>query len=332
MFNFIKYLIDMSWCYEYDLNCNSNNVYIKKLSNQSYFKKYTNITQDQRELSFGEVLLNDDVILEDNVFINDHFTNKFINNPKKYLNSNIPLLKNLEECEGWCSVERKKFPQHRENVENYIIQQALKFKNNDKLIIVDFGCGALFQTCVILQKLCNLKRWKSIDIHLIDPIFSSVLYDHDDQTNKIKDRLASLKLWFEYQKLNININIYPHMIEYYYRCLNDLKDNHIDNRPDLILGIDYIDEIGLLNGVNIYFMLLILLTFKENTKSIVLNSLCENKKIYKVKVNKNFKDITHYLGNICNENKINMWHLDTPFDKLNLIQNLIKENTIIKYI
>ena len=212
--------------------------------------------------------------------IDERLPQILVENPQYIIfNEKRNCLKNLRECVS-CDANRQIFPNVRKKVEELVIEKALKFGNQDKLVICDFGGAGLFQTTVILQKLFNLNKWKSIELHSIDPHWARVVFPLEmfleegisaDEVDRdfYVTRLSQFKSWFEAQDLKLDVYIYPHLYEYKLWC-----DKNPIAKPDITIAIDYIDECTLTSASR-DFVGMIALTSKSETQIIALRTVFE---------------------------------------------------------
>lgn len=229
-------------------------------------------------------------------------------NPKKVLieirrKNTIHPLKYLNECESCCA-GRIKNPHIRAKVEKVVLDTAQNIESKDKLTIVVFGDSGLFQTFVLTQKLVDLKKWKNIELHLIDPIFANIIASNEEGAKPATciGRLENFLNWFNQQsETKVDINIYHHASRYVFAT---------QIKPDLFLSIDWIDELGLIGqGLTIQGdRLVVLLTLPCGTPIVDLQTPFEPQLL---QYNRSIKE--------------------SPFDRSTMMSDSSLENFIMHY-
>lgn len=192
-------------------------------------------------------------------------TSYFYKNREKY------GLSELGECHT-CNADRNMFPLVRQSAENLVLKLSKEIQG-DTLVITDFANFGMFQLLVIIQKIMEFKKLKNIEIHSIDHSWGKLIFqelcqvENNECMETINLKLFQFINWFKSQ-INIKLYLYPHYFEYYY-----FTQIHPEHKPDILLGIDYLDEIGMLNRTSIDFYCLCALTMKQDTKVVSLISM-----------------------------------------------------------
>ncbi|MBA2307402.1 hypothetical protein H0W26_04685 [Candidatus Dependentiae bacterium] len=163
----------------------------------------------------------------------------------------------LNECTGYCSLNRLKNPSSRKSFETIALQHLNTYypHKEELLVYTSFAAGYLFSDFVLLTKLIE-NGYKHISINLIDTVFDeyvktiqneSIIKDSFfDKQNHDKSlymrlltyRIAQLLSWVrEYKDVHLTMHLYPDIHSYQKDCLNN---KHL--KANIFFAIDWYDE------------------------------------------------------------------------------------------
>lgn len=216
-----------------------------------------------------KILNQPEAVLKENVEILDKLDKLFTNTPLTltpqyfYKISQSNPVWSLNECTGYCSLNRLTNPNSRKSFETIALQHINTHcpHKEELLVYTSFATGYLFADFVMLTKLIE-NGYKHIYINLIDTIFDEYIkiiqHEHVIQDNffdkldkllnynyeksfymrLLTYRIIQLLSWLKkYEDVHLTLHLYPNIDSYQKDCLKNEK-----LKANVLLAIDWLDD------------------------------------------------------------------------------------------